>query len=114
MSYTYRLLRLKLFTLQSTEERGSAGRYDRSIQNRIILYTQFCVVCSRFLIYLRVFVCDRDDLDDAEYTETRNDTLEQLREFGDSLSRMKEGNLSLVDDLNRIQLVSRLSRFYFF
>ena len=114
MSYTYRLLCLKLFTLQSTEERGSAGRYDRSIQNRIILYTQFCVVCSRFLIYLRVFVCDRDDLDDAEYTETRNDTLEQLREFGDSLSRMKEGNLSLVDDLNRIQLVSRLSRFIFF
>jgi len=48
----------------------------------------------------------RDELDAAEYTETRSDTLEQLREFGDSLSRMKEGNLSLVDDLNRIQLVS--------
>ena len=48
----------------------------------------------------------RDELDTAEYTETRSDTLEQLREFGDSLSRMKEGNLSLVDDLNRIQLVS--------
>ena len=48
----------------------------------------------------------RDELDADEYSETRNDTLEQLREFGDSLSRMKEGNLSLVDDLNRIQLVS--------
>jgi len=48
----------------------------------------------------------RDELDAAEYTETRTDTLEQLREFGDSLSRMKEGNLSLVDDINRIQLVS--------
>jgi len=54
-------------------------------------------------------VCGRDELDASEYTETRNDTLEQLREFGDSLSRMKEGNLSLVDDLNRIQLVSCLS-----
>ena len=51
-------------------------------------------------------ICGRDELDADEYSETRNDTLEQLREFGDSLSRMKEGNLSLVDDLNRIQLVS--------
>ena len=41
-----------------------------------------------------------------EYTETRNDTLDQLQEFSESLSRMKEGNLSLVDDLNRIQLVN--------
>ena len=49
----------------------------------------------------------RDDLDSEEYAETRNDTLEQLREFGDSLSRMKEGNLSLINDLNRIQLVCR-------
>jgi len=56
-------------------------------------------------------VCDRDELDAAEYMETRSDTLDQLREFSESLSRMKEGNLSLVDDLNRIQLVSCLSGF---
>ena len=53
----------------------------------------------------------RDELDAAEYAETRADTLDQLREFSDSLSRMKEGNLSLVDDLNRIQLVSWSSCF---
>ena len=47
----------------------------------------------------------RDELDADEYAETRTDTLEQLREFSDSLNRMKDGNLSLVDDINRIQLV---------
>jgi len=56
-----------------------------------------------------VCACGRDELDADEYSETRSDTLEQLREFSDSLSRMKEGNLSLVDDLNRIQLVSHFS-----
>ena len=47
----------------------------------------------------------RDDLDRDEYTETKNDTLEQLKEFSNSLNSMKGGNLSLVNDLNRIQLV---------
>ena len=47
----------------------------------------------------------RDDLEDDEYEETRNETLEQLKEFNESLDRMKGGNLSLVDEVNRMQLV---------
>ena len=73
----------------------------------------FAVVYHRnTLTYLLTYLltcmsaCVRDELDAEEYAETRNDTLDQLREFGDSLSRMKEGNLSLVDDINRMQLVS--------
>jgi sugar-specific transcriptional regulator TrmB len=46
----------------------------------------------------------KEELDTSEYTETKNDTLDQLREFSESLNRMKEGNLSLVNDLNQIQL----------
>ena len=48
----------------------------------------------------------REDLDDDEYEETKNETLEQLKEFNESLNRMKEGDLSLVDDVNSVQLVS--------
>jgi hypothetical protein len=39
-----------------------------------------------------------------EYEETKNETLEQLKELNESLSKLKEGNLSLVNDLNGIQL----------
>ena len=49
----------------------------------------------------------RDDMDADEYEETKKETLEQLNDFNESLSRMKEGDLSLVDELNRIQLVSK-------
>jgi hypothetical protein len=48
----------------------------------------------------------REDLDEEEYEETKSETKEQLKEFNESLSRMQEGDLSLVDDVNRIQLVS--------
>ena len=48
---------------------------------------------------------DRSDLEPVEYEETKRETLAQLEEFGNSLNKMKGGNLSLVNDLNRIQLV---------
>ncbi|XP_064643362.1 protein LZIC-like [Lineus longissimus] len=46
----------------------------------------------------------REELDDDEYEETKNETVEQLKEFDESLSRMRGGNLSLVDELNAMQL----------
>ena len=49
-------------------------------------------------------VC-REDLDADEYEETKRETLEQLKEFNDSLSKMKGGDMTLVDQLNRMQLV---------
>lgn len=39
-----------------------------------------------------------------EYTETKEESLEQLRELNASLSKLKEGNLSLIDEVNSIQL----------
>lgn len=44
-------------------------------------------------------------MDDEEYAETKKETLEQLDEFGKSLERMKAGNVTLIDNLNAMQLV---------
>ena len=49
--------------------------------------------------------CFRDDLEPEEYEETKNETIEQLKEFKESLDSMIGGNLSLVDQLNGMQLV---------
>ncbi|ESO89981.1 hypothetical protein LOTGIDRAFT_218451 [Lottia gigantea] len=46
----------------------------------------------------------KDDLEEDEYEETRNETIEQLKEFKESLDKMMEGNLSLVSSLNGMQL----------
>ena len=50
-------------------------------------------------------IFSREDLDADEYEETKNETLEQLKEFKESLDRMVGGDLSLVDELNGMQLV---------
>ena len=46
----------------------------------------------------------RDDLDADEYEETKRETLEQLKEFNESLTKMKGGDMTLVDEVNRMQL----------
>ncbi|RUS80062.1 hypothetical protein EGW08_012179, partial [Elysia chlorotica] len=44
------------------------------------------------------------DLEPEEYEETKSETVEQLKEFQENLSKMLQGNLSLVDELNSMQL----------
>ncbi|PIK58320.1 hypothetical protein BSL78_04761 [Apostichopus japonicus] len=46
----------------------------------------------------------REDMDDDEYEETKQETLEQLSDFKESLAKMAKGNMTLVDDLNSMQL----------
>jgi hypothetical protein len=46
----------------------------------------------------------REDLDDDEYEETKNDTVEQLKEFQESLVKMAAGNMSLVDEIGAMNL----------
>lgn len=41
-----------------------------------------------------------------DYEETKAETIEQLKEFSESLSKMEAGNMTLVDDLSRMKLVS--------
>eukprot|EP00043_Microstomoeca_roanoka_P004323 m.48974 g.48974 ORF g.48974 m.48974 type:complete len:196 (-) comp12439_c2_seq1:93-680(-) len=45
-----------------------------------------------------------EELDDEEYEETKNETIEQLKEFQESLSNLTEGNVSLVDEIGAMQL----------
>lgn len=43
-------------------------------------------------------------MSEEEYNEQKQETLEQLKELNTSVSKFKEGNLSLVDQMNAIQL----------
>ena len=51
---------------------------------------------------------NREDLDDDEYEETKSETLEQLKEFKEKLDKIMDGDMTLVDDLNGMQLVWQL------
>lgn len=50
----------------------------------------------------------REDLDPDEYEETKKETVEQLKEFKESLVKLAGGNMTLVDDFSAMQLVSIL------
>lgn len=49
----------------------------------------------------------RDELDADEYEETKEETMEQLREFNASLSKMISGDMTLVDALASMQLATQ-------
>lgn len=70
-------------------------------QIRLIWDTvQFSICNYQLLFWIR------DDLDADEYEETKQETMDQLTEFKESLDNMVGGNLSLVDQLSGMQLVS--------
>lgn len=46
----------------------------------------------------------REELEDDEYEDTKNETLEQLKEVGASLDKMVAGNITLVNHVNAMQL----------
>ncbi|XP_054712394.1 protein LZIC-like [Uloborus diversus] len=46
----------------------------------------------------------KDQLDTDEYEETKAETVDQLRQFNASLSRIISGNMTLVDELGSMQL----------
>ncbi len=52
----------------------------------------------------------KGEMDENEYNEARQDTVDQLEEFSKSLEKMKsgEGGLSLLDDVQRIQNVYQI------
>ncbi|XP_063227672.1 protein LZIC-like [Bacillus rossius redtenbacheri] len=49
----------------------------------------------------------KDDLDEAEYEETKQDTLDQLQEFNNTMSRMMSGDMTLIDHLGSVQLATQ-------
>lgn len=78
---------------------------------RNIKSTQFFKNFTFIYLYI-YFFCElyqlfryRGTLDETDYQECKEDTMEQLREFNDSLQRMISGNMTLVDELGAMQLV---------
>ena len=59
---------------------------------------------DRLMDQLRDIEEAKDDMSPEEYNENKQETLEQLKELNESLSKIKQGNLSLVNELNSIQL----------
>ena len=47
----------------------------------------------------------KDSLEKDEYDEMYKDTIQQLKEFQDSLKKMMDGNMTLVDELSSVKLV---------
>lgn len=47
----------------------------------------------------------RDELDAAEYDETKDDTIEQLKELNKSLHKLANGDISLISTLGAVQMV---------
>ncbi|XP_015118458.1 protein LZIC isoform X2 [Diachasma alloeum] len=52
----------------------------------------------------------KEDLDESEYKETKGETMDQLREFNESLQRMISGDMTLVDQLGAMQLATQAAR----
>lgn len=52
----------------------------------------------------------REDLDEDEYEETKKETVEQLKEFKETLEKFAAGNVTLVDEISSMQLVNFLYR----
>lgn len=53
----------------------------------------------------------REDLDDDEYEETKSETVEQLKEFKGTLDKFAAGNVTLVDEISSMQLVTSVLLF---
>lgn len=48
---------------------------------------------------------EKDNLDPDEYEDMEKDTLDQLKEFQESLKKMVAGNLTLEDELSSVKMV---------
>merc|ERR1711931_319166 len=59
---------------------------------------------DRLLVQLEDLEANKEEMEEAEYDETKNDTLDQLAEFRASLEKMSNGDLGLVDTISAMQL----------
>jgi len=59
---------------------------------------------ERLLDQLQDLENSKDELDEEEYSDMREDTLEQVEEFQASLTKLSSGDLGLVDSISAMQL----------
>ncbi|GLV37840.1 hypothetical protein CBL_06458 [Carabus blaptoides fortunei] len=62
---------------------------------------------DRLVTQLEDLESSKDELDATEYNETKEDTIEQLKEFHERLDKMVKGDISLVSTLGAIQLATQ-------
>lgn len=60
---------------------------------------------NRLVTQLEDIENSKDDLDEDEYNETKEDTIEQLKEFHERLDKVVKGDISLINALGAFQLV---------
>lgn len=60
---------------------------------------------NRLLQQLEDLKTEKDNMEESEYNEMWNDTMQQLKEFQASLKKMMAGDMTLVDSLSNVQLV---------
>ena len=88
-----------------------SSRSQKGLGSRLLLLAGVGQACETTIhlssVRLRAPISIRDELDPEEYEETKQETLDQLKEFNASLTKMKGGDMTLVDELNRMQLVKR-------
>ncbi|KAH7818799.1 putative protein LZIC [Monocercomonoides exilis] len=46
----------------------------------------------------------KDDMEPDEYESMKEDTMQQFKEFSDSLTKMAEGDMTLIDELSSMRL----------
>lgn len=59
-----------------------------------------------YRLFTFTIVCYRNEMTDDEYNESKEDTVEQLKEFNDRLNKITAGHMTIHDELTIIHLVS--------
>ena len=54
----------------------------------------------------------RDEVDAEEYNEMKSDTIDQLKELNESLNKLINGDISLLNSLSIMRLVSVRSTYF--
>ena len=109
------MLRLNRTIVKMSKARGDTetAQLKNNIQsqlNRLINFwtqlfnTRFTAFDFRLLTQLRDLEEMKDDMEPAEFEQSRNETLEQMQEFQESLRKMLAGDMTLVDDIGKMQL----------
>uniref|UniRef100_A0A915Q896 Beta-catenin-interacting ICAT domain-containing protein n=1 Tax=Setaria digitata TaxID=48799 RepID=A0A915Q896_9BILA len=62
---------------------------------------------ERLILQLAEIEQEKDSMDEDEYLEMRNDTMEQLKELERTLDRMECGDVSLIDQLTATKMAIR-------
>lgn len=58
-----------------------------------------------FDVFISFMIYFRSDIDNEEYEDIKQDTMDQLKELNDSLSKLVKGDISLVNAFGAMQLV---------